>query len=72
MLTPTPITELLMAASLSIAPAATPADANGAMETSTSQTVSYEVIEREKIGEDMIAICNQCVTQYNSIAKSII
>jgi hypothetical protein len=64
MLTPTPITELLMTASLSIAPAATPVDANGAMETSVSEIVSYEVFEK-KVGKDMITIAG-CVIQNNS------
>jgi hypothetical protein len=60
MLTPTPITELLMTASLSIAPAATPVDVQSAMETSASEIVSYEVFEK-KVGEDMstIVACNK-------------
>jgi hypothetical protein len=72
MLTPTPITELLMAASLSIVPAATPADAQSVMETSASQTVSYEVIERKKVDEDIIAACCNCNAQCNTQSYNLI
>lgn len=54
MLTPTSLSELLMAASLSIVPATTTsaADVQSAMKTSqASQTVSYEVLEKEKVSD---------------------